>query len=127
MQETPTIDILLCMKGEKVNMHNCSYTKKSKMDLKIEINKRFGMPFFIPLIALVCCFLLTSRRDQKMYNLNKYIYFFVGFVILAFAEITVRYSGNSWNHTAIYYLIPVGMMPLFYFALVRKFKYENLQ
>ena len=61
-----------------------------------------------------------------MYNLNKYIYFFVGFVILAFAEITVRYSGNSWNHTAIYYLIPVGMMPLFYFALVRKFKYENL-
>ena len=39
---------------------------------------------------------------------------------------TVRYSGFSWNLTAIYYLIPIGMVPLFYYALIKKFKYENL-
>jgi lipopolysaccharide export system permease protein len=96
------------------------------MNLKIEINKRIGMPFFIPLMALICSFLLSSQRDKKIYQFNKYIYFFVGFIILTLAEITVRYSGNSWNYTAIYYLIPAGMVPLFYFALIRKFKYENL-
>ena len=96
------------------------------MDTKIEINKRFGMPFYIPLLALICCFLLDSRRDRKIYNLNKYICFFVGFIILVAAEISVRYSGISWNHTAMYYLIPAGMMPLLYFILIRKFKYENL-
>ena len=96
------------------------------MNSKIEINKRFGMPFFIPLIALVCCFLLASRKDTKMYNFNKYIYFFICFLILALAEIIVRYSGTSWNHTLIYYLIPVIMSPLIYFALIRTFKYENL-
>ena len=96
------------------------------MNIKIEINKRIGMPFFIPLIALVCSFLLASQRDKKNYQYNKYIYFFIGFIILIWAEISVRYSGISWNYTIIYYLIPAGMIPLFYFALIRKFKYENL-
>jgi len=96
------------------------------MDTKIEINKRFGMPFYIPLLALICCFLLESRRDRKIYNFNKYIYFFVGFIILVAAEISVRYSGISWNSTAMYYLIPIGTIPLLYFTLIRKFKYENI-
>ena len=61
-----------------------------------------------------------------MAGLNKYIYFFISFLILALAEIIVRYSGLSWNHTIIYYFIPIGMIPLFYFALIRTFKYENL-
>lgn len=126
MQETSTIKILRCIQEKNVNMHNCNPTKKTMINTKIEINKRLGMPFFIPLIALVCCFLLGSRKDKKIYNFNKYIYSFVGITILTLAEITVRYSGLSWNHTIIYYLIPIGMIPLFYFFLIRKFKYENL-
>ena len=127
MQETPTIQILLCLQNKSTSgMYNCSSDKRSQMDTKIEINKRFGMPVYIPLISLICCFLLASRKDKKMFYLNKYIYFFIGFLILALAEIIVRYSGISWNHTFIYYLIPLGMSPLLYFALIRTFKYENL-
>ena len=126
IQETSTIRILRCLQNKNVILHNCNPTKKTRMDTKIEINKRFGMPFYIPLLALICCFLLDSRRDRKIYNLNKYICFFVGFIILVAAEISVRYSGISWNHTAMYYLIPAGVIPLLYFILIRKFKYENL-
>ena len=126
MQETSTIKILLCMKNKDINIHNCNIDKKSLMDNKIEINKRFGMPFYIPLIALMCSFLLTSRKDKKIYNYKKYIYFFIGFIILAFAEILVRYSGISWTHSIIYYLLPIAMSPLLYFILIRTFKYENL-
>ena len=126
MQETPTIDVLRCLLNKNVKLHNCTPTEKTRMDIKIEINKRFGMPFYIPLLALICSFLLESRKDRKFYNFNKYFYFLIGFVILAAAEVTVRYSGASWNHTALYYLIPSGMIPIFYFALVKKFKYENL-
>ena len=127
MQETPTIQILRCLNNKNSIVHNCNPTKKTRMETKIEINKRFGMPFYIPLLSLICCFLLESRRDKKMRHLNKYIYFFIGFVLLITAEISVRYSGASWNHTAIYYLIPTGIIPLLYFTLVRKFKYENLR
>ena len=125
MQETPTSAMIQCLQT-KISTHNCNPNEKTLMNIKIEINKRIGMPFFIPLIALVCSFLLASRRDKKIYQFNKYIYFFIGFIILTLAEITVRYSGTSWNHTLYYYLIPIGMIPLFYLLLIRKFKYENL-
>jgi lipopolysaccharide export system permease protein len=126
MQETSTLSILLCIKGERVNEHNCNPTKQTEINTKIEINKRLGMPFFIPLMALICSFLLSSRKDKKIYTYNKYIYSFIGILILTLAEITVRYSGLSWSHAAIYYLMPIGMIPLFYVILIKKFKYENL-
>ena len=126
MQETSTLLILQCIQGKNVNMHNCNPTKRTRMDTKIEINKRLGMPFFIPLMALICSFLLGTRKDKKMFIFNKYIYSFIGIAMLALAEITVRYSGLSWNYTALYYLIPIGMIPLIYFILIKKFKYENL-
>jgi len=128
MQETTTIKILECIINNNTSsdMHNCTPSKKSFMDTKIEINKRFGIPIFIPLIALICSFLLSSRKDKKIYHYNKYIYFLIGFTVLALAEISVRYSGISWTHTTIYYLSPLGMLPLVYLNLIRKFKYENL-
>ena len=126
MQETSTIKILDCIRNKDVDMHNCQQNKKALMNIRIEINKRFGMPLLIPLISLVCSFLLSSRKDKNIYNYNKYIYFFVGFALLALSEIIVRYSGTSWIHSAIYYLFPIAMIPLFYFTLIQKFKYENL-
>ena len=126
IQETSTLDILLCILNKNTKMHNCEQSKKSLMDIKIEFNKRFGMPIYIPLIALICSFLLSSRRDQKLYVYNKYIYFFIGFVVLALSEIIVRYSGISWTHTAIYYFVPFTLFPFFYITLLKKFKYENL-
>ena len=128
MQETSTLKILACINNNNTSfdMHNCNRTKKSFMDTKIEINKRFGTPIYIPLIALICSFLLSSRKDEKIYYYKKYIYFSISFLILIIAEIIVRYSGISWMHTGIYYLMPICMFPLIYFILNRTFKYENL-
>ena len=91
IQETSTKSIILCIQKKNIGKHNCDDYKKSLMDIKIEFNKRFGMPFYIPLIALVCCFLLASRKDRKFFYLNKYIYFGISFIILTLAEILVRY------------------------------------
>ena len=126
IQETSTLKILNCMVKKSTKKHNCDQNKKSLMDTKIEFNKRFGIPVYIPLLALICCFLLEPRGDRKMHDLNKYICFFVGFIVLVIAEISLRYSGTSWNHTAIYYFLPLGLIPLCYLTLIRKFKYENL-
>jgi len=128
LQETSTFKILNCIKNNNINfsMHNCAQTKKSYMDTKIEINKRFGMPIYIPLISLICCFLLTSRKDKIIYSYYKYIYFFISLTFLIFSEITVRYSGISWNHTYVYYLSPILMSLITYLALIKTFKYENL-
>ena len=126
IQETSTLSILNCITTRDTSAHNCQQNKKSLMDIKIEFNKRFGMPLYIPVISLICSFLLASRRDQKIYAYNTYIYGAISFVLLALAEIIVRYSGISWTHTGIYYLLPLISIPLFYFFLIRKFKYENM-
>ena len=84
------------------------------------------MPIFIPLVALISCFLLLTRKEKKISVFYKYIFFLISFVILVGSEISVRYSGNSLNHTAIYYLIPIGLIPFVYLFLIRTFKYENL-
>ena len=127
IQETSTLKIFYCMTNINIeSKHNCSQDKKSLMDNKIEFNKRFGMPIYIPLISLICSALLASRRDKKIYSYNKYIYFFLCFIMLTLSEILVRYSGLSWNYTIIYYSLPVILLPFLYFSLIRKFKYENL-
>ncbi len=127
IQETSTFSILGCIQSEYQSSHNCSQSEKSIKDTKIEINKRFGMPVFVPLISLISCFLFISRKEEKYNGLDKYIYFIIGFVLLAVSEITVRYSGNSITHTITYYSIPLGLLPLIYFFLLRAFKYENLR
>ena len=126
IQETSTIDVIRCMLDKYKNTLNCGRHAKNIMDTKAEINRRFGMPIFIPLIALVSCFLLKARRGQKMPGVYKYAYFFIGVVILICSEIAVRYSGISSNLTAIYYLFPISLMPIIYLFLRRSFKNENL-
>ena len=127
IQETSTYNILMCMQNKNVDNHNCQRHKDFSKDNKIEINKRFGMPLFLPLICLIACFLLSSKRESKNYVYHKYIYFFFGFTILTASEITVRYSGLSLGYTAIYYLIPIILLPIIYIYLIWAFKYENLK
>jgi len=135
IQETSTIHIIKCVQEKTLYLNNCiKYDPDKNIEIKkqflkenkIEINKRFGTPFFIPLISLISCFLLSSRRDRKYSNIVKYLCFVVGFIFLIGAEIMVRYSGASWNHTIVYYSVPIGLLPLIYFFLIKSFKYENL-
>ena len=126
MQETSTINILSCLVTNNIKLDNCDQTKKSIMDNKIEVNKRLGLPILVPLLSLVCSFLLSTRKDQKFYNYNKHIYILIGLLIIILTEMMVRYSGFSWKHLSAFYLFPIILLPIFYFTLIKKFKYENL-
>ncbi len=128
IQETPTFSIIKCILNNYEGLtRNCNKTEKSIRDTKIEINKRFGMPIFVPLVALITCFLFVSRKEEKFSGLDKWVYGLIGAVILIASEIFVRYSGNSLNHTLIYYLMPLILSPLIYLILIQTFKYENMR
>jgi lipopolysaccharide export system permease protein len=102
--------------------HNCDAGNK---DIIIELNRRFGMPLYIPTIALVASFLLTSSNKNKYTKLYKFIFFLLGFFILILAEISTRYSGEE-NYGILYYLAPFFLIPIIYAFLIRNFKYENV-
>ena len=146
IQETSTISILMCLRAQSdflsqsklindplkqkwdkwLYEHNCNSLDKNLRDTKSELNRRFGMPMFIPVVSLIACFLLSSRREKKLSFYKKYICFFIGLFLIIASEISVRYSGISWKHTGIYFLIPIGLFPIIYYLLIRTFKYENL-
>ena len=85
------------------------------------------MPLYIPIVALLCSFLLINREESKYNNLYKYAFGGSAFFILVIAEILVRYSGISFYYSIIYYLFPLLLMPVLYLGIVRKFYYENLR
>ncbi len=128
IQETSSKILIDCMTlGEKnVELLNCPQTD-SKIDTLAELNRRFGMPLYIPCISLILSFLLISRKDQKRNNIYKYFYFGLSFVILITAEILVRYSGKSYFYSYFYYLLPLICVPFFYYLLFKKFYNENLK
>jgi len=128
IQETSSGILVQCLstKDIETNLLNCP-KKKSKIDALAEINRRFGMPLYIPCIALLCSFLLISRNESKKKGLYKYFYFGLAFVALIMAEILVRYSGKSYYYSYVYYLLPIMSVPILYFLLFKNFHNENLK
>ncbi len=103
------------------------HTEEERIEILAEINRRFGMPLYIPLLALLSSFLLISREETKVKGWYKYFYFALAFIVLITAEILVRYSGKSLIHGLFYYLLPLFCIPVFYTELIRRFYYENLR
>ncbi len=128
IQETGSTILFRCYFDQisKVDLLNCP-RDKSRIEVLSELNRRFGMPLYIPLVSLLISFLLLSRREKKFQGLYKYFYFGLAFFALIMAEILVRYSGKDLVYTLIYYLVPISLIPLVYIELIRKFYYENLK
>ena len=66
IQETPSKNSLLnVISNEEIHktIINCPRDHK-KNDVLSEINRRFGMPLYIPVITLIICFLLKSKRRK---------------------------------------------------------------
>ncbi len=127
IQETPSSILIKCyFNKEDIKILNCPRDHK-KNDVLSEINRRFGMPLYIPVITLIVCFLLNQRNENKFKNYFKYIYTIGAFSILVIAEILVKYSGKSFNNSLIYYFTPFILLPIIYLEIIRNFLYENLR
>ena len=127
IQETSTFVLLSCLKesGGLEKIKSCP-KNNDKKDVIEHISRRMGAPFYIPLISIICSFLLFNRNNKRLVNFNSYIYFFISFVILVFAEILVRFSGFSNTHTILYFLSPIIMMPILYLLIFYKIKNEKV-
>ena len=129
IQENNTLSLLNCIKPflDEGKTTLLEYQCRARIDdITSELNRRFGMPLYIPIISIIICYMLSSRIESKYYFFQKYIVFITAFTILVFAEIMVRYSGNSALGSIIYYSLPPLLILLNYLNLIRIFKFENL-
>jgi lipopolysaccharide export system permease protein len=127
LQETSSSSLLKCLFRKKENFDNEKIVNcpKHNMDKDIisTLLRRVGMPIYIPLITLICSFILISNRKTK--SRDKYFYFALSFTILILAEILVRFSGFSKLHGMSYFFFPIILIPITYLILSKKINNEK--
>tara|TARA_B100000029_G_scaffold268481_1_gene263963 strand:- start:7138 stop:8283 length:1146 start_codon:yes stop_codon:yes gene_type:complete len=127
VQETKSINLIECLIKNRDQKKILNCPAEEKIEILAEINRRFGMPLYVPFVALICSFLLINREESKFNSLYKYLYGGFAFITLVMAEILVRYSGLSIFYTLLYFLFPILFMPILYLEILRKFSHENLK
>ena len=121
IQETSSLELLRCLYGKNnsKNLLNCSL--QSKKEVTSALSRRLGTPLYLPLISIIASFLLIYQKENKYNYLKKYIIFIVGFIVLVFAEIFLKFTGFSVQNTFIYFLTPIILFMVTYLLL-----YKNL-
>ena len=116
LQETPTFDLVKCMfKENKKKILNCEeHTKKEIITI---LNRRIVLPLYIPIISLLCSFLLIKNESKKNYFSNKFSIFFISFLILLYAELIIRYTGIYKIISILFFISPLILIPIIYTLL----------
>ena len=121
LQETSTIILIKCFIPDIILKPSICREDAKKEILPILI-RRLIMPFYIPVITLICSFLLFKNR--KIYA-NKISIFTYAFLILLFTELIIRYTGINSLLSWIYIITPFSLLILIYFLLSIKFSNES--
>ena len=107
IQEIDSITLLSCffnVQGGEFESFTCS--ENVAKEIKQELLKRFYKPLYIPIIAILCCFLLIYSKNKINYNKNKNFVFVLIFVLLIISEGSLRYSVTTDYSLLIYLMLP---------------------
>ena len=120
IQETSTIKLLSCFK-KKIdrNLEYCS--DNFKKEIYPILNRRLILPFYIPIISLICSFLLI-KSNKKIFN--KTSIFIYCFFLLLFTELAVRYTGLNFFTRLSFLILPFTLTIIFYSFLFYRFSEE---
>ena len=125
LQETSTKDLIKCFMGNKQNLSfDCK--ENSKKEILTMLNRRLVLPFYIPVIALLCSFLLIQNKQKKKKFINQYSIFTLSFLVLLYAELIIRYTGISKIISFLFLITPLILISIIYFLLIIKISKESV-
>ena len=120
LQETSTSKLLSCFLNLNSSLSFCK--KESKKEIIPILIRRIILPFYIPVVALICSFLLL--KNQKSF-LKRISIFLLSFFTLLMTELIIRYTGINYILRSLYIFFPFMMLALFYVLLIYKFTNET--
>ena len=127
IQETSSKNLILCSfehiyKKKNTDSRNCNISLIKEINQ--EVFKRFYKPFYIPILAIICSFLIILPKNSNKYSSQSKLTFFFGFIILIFSETTLRYSSENFYFSFVYLLAPWIIFTITY--LLFYFKVKNV-
>jgi len=91
-------------------------------NIKQELLKRIYLPFYLPLLALIACFLILKSKNNHEYSNFKFKLFITGVIFLIISEVSIRYAGFSDKNNLIFIITPIIL-----FILMRIFFNNKLR
>ena len=113
LQETPTTDLIRCYFERDSNIRNCGVIGKN-FEYYSTLNRRIFLPFYLPIISLVCSLLILKRKNNEKLLFNKFSIFSFNFLILVIAEILLRYSSLYFVFSILFIAFPIFLIPTLY-------------
>ncbi len=130
-QEVPTLDLIKCienfyiLKNLDTKINNLFCHKPSIDDTKQELLKRLFKPFYIPLIAIICCLILFVSKESINFKKKRLYIFLSSFIVLAYSELLLKYSGKNFIGLILFIIIPVLMFLTIYIYSTFKSKIKH--
>tara|TARA_B110001450_G_C17616979_1_gene479633 strand:- start:146 stop:1246 length:1101 start_codon:yes stop_codon:yes gene_type:complete len=123
VQEISSKVLIQCLTDKDLIYENFNCDENIENQLKEELLKRFYKPIYIPVIAIMCCYLFFLSRKKITFFDSKKKIFLIIFLVLVVSETSLRYSTNSNSSLIIYFLTPLFIMLSAYLIFIRKNKY----
>tara|TARA_B100000886_G_C20423356_1_gene492649 strand:+ start:2414 stop:3490 length:1077 start_codon:yes stop_codon:yes gene_type:complete len=123
IQETSTFDLIKCLVDKRYIQSNfCN--EDFKKEILSTLNRRIIIPFYIPVLSLICSLLLIKTKKKYFKNVAIFSY---SFLILLFTELAVRYTGINTLILYSFILMPFVLLLILYIYLLYKFSNESYQ
>ena len=127
IQEMPSTHLLVCSieyleKNNFFKKENYTCDKSVNNEMHQELLKRFYKPIYIPIIAILSCFLIIFPKNNFRHNRYKKIIFTLTFFVLVLSEASLRYSTGSKISISLYMLMPFLIFIIFYTTFYNRVK-----
>ena len=124
VQEISSFQLINCLFSLNKNKVKNFLCETSLFDeIKQELLKRFYKPLYIPLLTILCCFLIIRSKNNVNYKKNIRRVFIFTFLILILSETSLRYSTISNLSFTFYLIIPWLLFFIAYLLFNRVTKY----
>jgi len=91
-------------------------------EVRQELLRRFYLPFYLPLISLLCAALIIKSKEDKNYHKLKYFLFFFIFFIIVFSELSLKYYFSNIYSVSFFSLFPLIIFTFFYLIVTQEKK-----
>ena len=117
LQETSTLLLLSCFISKLENSKICD--NETNKEIFPNLISRLILPFYIPVISILCSFLLLKTN---LLIFDKFKIYTSSFLLLVFTELLIRYTGMNFQLRISYILLPFILMMIFYSIISFKLK-----
>ena len=131
IQEQSTLKLFNCARSllnENIKFlysENMICKKGYLKNIKQELLKRIYLPFYLPLLALIACFLILKSKNNHEYSNFKFKLFIIGIIFLIISEVSIRYAGLSDKNNLIFIITPIILFISMRIIFNNKLRFEK--